>query len=164
MTTYAGIDYGSGVTNINTTTGIRFGVISQNAVSQAWCDSSEPVYSYHCPECGTYLEEGADTETCPSCKKAIREQDFDFQESDCFIYNKEGYKCQSDSSNDIFITESPYFTYAQFCSPCAPGACYLENPLDEPNKNNKCYCFGPDWFDDEKAPYPVYSVETGKRV
>jgi len=29
---------------------------------------------------------------------------------------------------------------------------------------NACYCFGHDWFEDGKAPYPVYSVETGELV
>jgi hypothetical protein len=26
----------------------------------------------------------------------------------------------------------------------------------------KAYCLGHDWFDDGRAPYPVYSVETGE--
>lgn len=65
---------------------------------------------------------------------------------------------------DIFILESPYFTYAQFCSPCAPGACYLRNPLSNQVESNKAYCFGHDWFDGGKAPYPVYSVETGREI
>jgi hypothetical protein len=96
-----------------------------------------------------------------------------------FIDNEE-YKASSDSYGDIFVIKAPYFTVAQFCSPCAPGACYLENPIDinpvsdSPPKRidiasrqylaNACYCFGHDWFDDAKAPYPVYSVETGELV
>jgi hypothetical protein len=30
------------------------------------------------------------------------------------------------------------------------------------NASNKCYCLGPDWFDDSKAPYDVYEIATGK--
>ena len=30
--------------------------------------------------------------------------------------------------------------------------------------DNRAYCLGHDWFDDNKAPYPVYSVETGREI
>jgi hypothetical protein len=47
------IDYGNGQTNIDPETGIRFGVISQNEVLQAWADSSEADYGDPtCGECG----------------------------------------------------------------------------------------------------------------
>jgi hypothetical protein len=83
----------------------------------------------------------------------------------CHDYIQEGYKLrQGADDSDIFVLESPFFTFAQFCSPCAPGACYLRNPLDEPSEDNKCYCLGHDWFEDKKAPYQVYSVATGTLV
>ncbi len=48
-----GIDYGNGLTNIDHSNGIRYGVIPANEVLQAWCDSSEPDYGEpHCPKCG----------------------------------------------------------------------------------------------------------------
>ena len=28
----------------------------------------------------------------------------------------------------------------------------------------RAFCFGHDWFEEGKAPYPVFSVATGKRV
>jgi len=144
-TTYAGIDYGLGKTNIDRETGIRYGVIPFNVVCQVWCDESEGFY----PEIEEEEECGFDC-----CIEPLGHK-----------YNNEGYKAiQSNDNCDIFIEKSPYFTYAQFCSPCAPGACYLPNHLEGPSDNNKCYCFGHDWFDDGKAPYPVYSVETGKLV
>jgi hypothetical protein len=40
-TTKRGIDYGNGMTNKDRDTGIRYGVISQNDVLQAWADSSD---------------------------------------------------------------------------------------------------------------------------
>lgn len=99
------------------------------------------------------------------------EQDFcDTYESggDCTRYSyedKDGTKLQVAGDGDIFVLKSPYFTYAQFCSPCAPGACYLRSPLDSPVEANKCYCMGLDWFDDDNpCPYPVYSVETGELI
>lgn len=62
----------------------------------------------------------------------------------------------------MFILASPYFTHAQFCSPCAPGACYLLSPTDKTGP--KAYCLNHDWFEGDKAPYPVWEVATGKLV
>lgn len=45
-----GIDYGLGTTNIDLETGIRYGVISQNEVLQAWADDAEADYGD--PTCG----------------------------------------------------------------------------------------------------------------
>jgi len=141
MTANKGIDYGLGKTNIDLKNNIRYGVISQNEVLQAWCDSCEPVYP----------------------------DDVDLDEDDCiepagYIYQGDGYVCECGDDGDIFVTKSLYYTYAQFCSPCAPGACYLMNPLDELDEGNKCYCLGHDWFESGKAPYKVYSVETNEEV
>lgn len=48
----AGIDYGFGTTNRDPATGMRYGVISQHGVSQAWRDSAEPDYgAATCPDC-----------------------------------------------------------------------------------------------------------------
>ena len=55
-----GVDYGLGRTNINHETGIRYGVISQHDVMQAWCDSAEPDYGTPtCPKCGNDAAEYA---------------------------------------------------------------------------------------------------------
>ena len=75
--------------------------------------------------------------------------------------DKGGYKGFVDSNNDLMILKSPYYTHAQFCSPCAPGAGHLENPCPT---GPKTYCLGHDWFEGGKAPYPVYDVATGKLV
>jgi len=137
-----GIDYGRGLTNIDLSNNIRNGVIPINHVMQSWADSSEPVY----PEM-IEVEEGEE----------------DFIEPSSFIFEEEGYSCEADET-DIFICKSPYYTYAQFCSPCAPGACYLPNPIEDKDSNNKCYCFGHDWFEEGIAPYKVYDVKTDKEV
>ena len=70
------------------------------------------------------------------------------------------YVAECDSYGDIFITKSPYFTTCRYCSPCAPGAGYLMNY--DPD-GIRAYCFGPDWFDNNVAPYKVYSVATGEK-
>lgn len=161
-----GIDYGRGMTNINPETGIRFGIIPMNDVVQAWCDSSEPYYGEPtCPKCGEEITDPEDQDTyyCKKCDYQFYSHEAFGDEPLCFHYDDEGYEVQSDDHGDLWIIESPYFTYADFCSPCAPGACHLRN-IVEPNDNNKCYCFGHDWFDEGKAPYPVYDVKTGKEV
>lgn len=178
-TTHRGIDYGHGQTNIDKATGIRNGVIPQGEVLQAWCDSSEPYYGkpqggIPCPECehsGQFAENWGDTLTCAECGETFEAELPDCAEPISHYYESDGYACEAGESGDIFICKSPYFTYAQYCSPCAPGACYLNNPLDVPEDQdrtewagNRCYCFGHDWFEDGKAPYRVYSVETGHVV
>ncbi len=135
----AGIDYGSGRTNINLETGIRFGVISQHSVSQAWCDSSLPIY----PE------------------NEDEDRDTDYDDPIGWEYEGDGYKLVDCLDSDIMILESPYFTYAPYCSPCVPGAGNLD---DAGETGVKTYCLGHDWFDDNRATYPVYSVTTGELV
>ena len=132
-----GIDYGMGSTNIDKSNNIRFGVIHQHKVLQAWCDGSEPDYP------------------CENCEVPEDERDMCDCEAVSFILDDGEYIAESDSYGDIFITKSPYYTRAQFCSPCAPGACYITNTYDD---GEKAYCFGHDWFEDGKAPYPVYRV------
>jgi hypothetical protein len=179
--TSKGIDYGMGVQNINHESGIRYGVIPVNDVLQAWADSAEPEYSDEteqmCGECGQ-MQAGTVGQTVEcSCGYNFDLELSDFAEPLAYSLNDGEYVAsQNGDDTDIFIISSPYFTYAQFCSPCAPGACHLRNPLDvgeltQDNMprdmafaDNKCYCFGHDWFDDGIAPYPVFSVATGKRV
>jgi len=141
-----GIDYGMGTVNIDKDNNIRFGVIHQNEVLQAWCDSSEGFYP--CDDCEV-AEDDRENGGCDCC------------EPTSFVVKDGEYIAESDDYGDIFITKSPYYTRAQFCSPCAPGACYLTNPCDD---GEKAYCFGPDWFEDGKVPYPVYKVEDDTRI
>lgn len=93
-----------------------------------------------------------------------------------WLYEQDGYKLTNCLQSDVFILSSPYFTYAQYCSPCVPGACNLDSPLVTPPdsgdfepdwqalRDNRAYCLGHDWFEGGKAPYPVYSVATGELV
>jgi hypothetical protein len=143
-----GIDYsGGGNVNRDAETGIHYGVISQNEVLQAWADSSEA--RFPCEDC----EHNVDNEGCDDCM-------------DCepleYTYDDEGYVCQQSADDpDIFIIKSPYYTFCGYCSPCAPGTGYIMSTREE---GIKAYCFGHDWFDDEKAPYPVYDVKTNLEV
>lgn len=82
----------------------------------------------------------------------------------------------------IFVMKSPYYTYCRGCSPCAPGAGDLDSPVDMPDLANKdmiryidqfgtahkiaekTLCLGPDWFENEKAPYRVFRVDNDEEV
>ena len=177
MTDYIGINYGTATSNINPKTGIRYGVIPHSHVSAAWYDEAESYYGEPtCPHCGGELtvwdediHEGYEDcltaqlseFVCENCEKLISEEWLHPEEPCTWFIKDNNYEAEQTDDVDIFIFKSPFFTYAQFCSPCAPGACYLPSPLFVPNMDNKCYCFGHEWFEDERAPYPVYSVETG---
>lgn len=176
-----GIDYGLGQTNIDKSNGIRYGVISMHEVCQIWCDSSEGDYGEaHCPKCGNeaididandgihnslpdidelepddWTDEGRDY-ACLECRYSFDSSEAYGDEPLAHNLDDGEYKAtQGQDDSDIFILSSPYYTKASFCSPCAPGACYLTSPCDD---GEKCYCFGHDWFDDGIAPYPVYKV------
>ena len=185
-----GIDYGMGQSNIDEN-GIHYGVIPSNDVLQAWADSSEGDYGAPtCGECGNealpiddesipdidsaedWQDEGRDY-ACLNCKRSFWADEAYGDESLAYILDDGEYKAECDSMGDIFILKSPFYTFAQYCSPCAPGACYLRNVVDE--KGPRAYCFSPEWFDcwdDEQStgefegrktscPYPVYRVADG---
>ncbi len=177
---YVGIDYGLiGQTNRDAQTGIHYGVISQNSVGQAWYEDSEPDYGEPtCPKCGREILDSGDDAIPPTEQR----EHWDYKGNDfaCIVcestfwsdavygdeplgysYEGEGYKLSSCFDSDIFVLDSPYYTFAQFCSPCVPGAGNLDNAMEE---GIKTYCLGHDWFEEGKAPYPVYSVESGELI
>lgn len=166
-TDYPGIDYGLGKTNIDEKTGIRFGIIPVNELYHDVWSEIESIYVPFCPECNTELKEDDylavdDGQPCPHCGKTIADSE------DCLgdepTYNKlitDDYTSIVDDTGDLFLIKSKYYTFAQFCSPCAPGAGYILNHCED---GPKTYCFGHEMFEDEKAPYPVYSVETNELI
>lgn len=178
-----GIDYSIGTANRDNENGIHYGVISQNEVLQAWADNSEPYCP--CEDCGDWdLAQEDDTgswfvvdvdnkNVAGPFDNEEEARDYvddnksdicgcDFCEPSSFYVDDEEYKAeQSRDDTDIFILKSPYYTRCQYCSPCAPGAGYVMNTVPD---GIKAYCFGHDWFEDGKAPYPVYRVDNDERV
>lgn len=136
-----GIDYGRGKTNIDTATGIRYGVISMHSVGQALYEAQEFEYDYEVGE--------GDSD------------DLAFAEPTGWHVDQDGHKITDCLDNDAMVMKSPYYTFAPFCSPCVPGAGDLNNARES---GVKTYCLGHNWFDSGKAPYPVYSVETDEEV
>jgi len=177
MVGYVGVDYGLGLSNINNKTGIRYGVISQHTVGQAWYEDAEPDYGKPtCPKCGREVSEfesytGAGLESyrphscsdyaCEACGHYLDSEDVFGEEPRGYYYSGEGYELSDCLDSDIFVLVSPYYTFAQFCSPCVPGAGNLDNAMED---GVKTYCLGHDWFEDGRAPYPVFRVDTGARV
>lgn len=160
-----GIDYGLGKTNIDLSNGIRYGVIPVNDLDSWIYEELEAEYGDPaCPKCGDVVSDsdsGMDY-FCDNCDEEFLSHECYPDEPFSHTLNKDGYSAEMGGDCvDLFIFRSLYYTKAQFCSPCAPGACYLRNDTPE---GEKAYCLGHDYFVDGKAPYPVYSVETDKLV
>ncbi len=175
-----GIDYGMGQTNIDKETGIRYGVIHWNLLNEWIHESLEADYGDpHCPNCGNEASEATDDAAddrdlepyrscsvadygCTDCGIFFDGEDAYGDEPQSFTLTDEAYTATAGTDGDIFILKSPYYTKAEFCSPCAPGACYLASPDSD---GDKAYCFGPDYFDDDRpCPYHVYRVDTDELV
>jgi hypothetical protein len=167
------IDYGRGQTNIDHETGIRYGVIPSHVLGQWWYDGAEGDYGEPlCPECGDgvveYDEEkhegfkGSDgyaDYACESCQ-LVYGTDMVWPDTPvAWVYENDEYAMeQGGDDSDVFVTRSPYYTWCEYCSPCAPGAGYLLSQM-APESGIRAYCPGPDWFEDD-PPIAIYSIET----
>jgi DNA-directed RNA polymerase subunit RPC12/RpoP len=172
---YVGIDYGMGISNRDPENPeIHYGVISQHTPSQWIWDDFEGVYGHGCPKCGTEFDDETVTENdegdeeCPSCGYKPRHSDDSEWYGDESIgeeYNNSdpNYGIEySETLSCFYVTKSPFYTFARYCSPCAPGAGDIDSPV---RGGVKSYCFGADFFDeDSPCPYPIYSVETNELV
>jgi hypothetical protein len=190
-----GIDYGHGITNIDTATGIRYGVISQHSIApEASEDISSggenltyaaavreaketiaralrgpldefgvlPYVSKYAP---TDRQKTEQNKTLDSIVESVWddiEQDFNDQyqpDSETYRYESDGYVLET-TDLGVYVIKSPFFTFCTFCSPCCPGA----GDLDSPNADGvKTYCLGAEWFENDNAPYPVFSVASGEQ-
>ncbi len=164
-----GIDYGGGMANIDPKTGIRFGVISMHSVIEAWMEESQADFGkpeeVECPHCFNvqYGDMEWDEEIiCKKCGEEFLCTLPDFAEPLGYFLENEQYTMVDCLDSDIMILRSPYYTHAMYCSPCVPGAGNLNSPI--PDGGIKAYCLGHDWFDERKAPYPVFRVEDGQEV
>lgn len=190
-TDYAGIDYAGFDGKVNRgPDGIRYGIISAHALTPYLYDALESDYGPpHCPKCGCEAEEGEShsresngyvttwtehpehTENweCSGCGDYRCDNcEYLFDGDEAFGYEPvsqtfDDSECAGflDSHGDVWVTRSSYYTRAQFCNPCAPGAGHLNNPCPS---GPRVYCFPHSWFESGKAPYPVFSIKTGKRV
>jgi hypothetical protein len=104
--------------------------------------------------CGDYA--------CDSCGVLFDGEDAYGEEAIGHTLDDGEYKATVGQDGDLFVLSSPYYTHARFCSPCAPGACYLTNPTDK--SGPRAYCLGHEWFENGKAPYPIFRIADGTLV
>ena len=193
--------------NRNADTGVHYGVISQHSLNMDVIGEVISDGAYYgeptCPECSgkaipaddlnpddiETLKEGQDAHdlppynhgctdfVCINCAHSLDSSEVYSEEMLGWSYEGEGYKLQDCLNSDVFVIESPYYTYARFCSPCVPGACNLDSPLDDVTIDGaqdnhptltsyppRSYALGHDWFERGKAPYRVFKVADGSEV
>ena len=178
-----GIDYGIGQTNIDTANGIRYGVIPSNDLSpDAFHDieingddvdfeeyraqvqaSISSALSAVLDANG--LDHGNDADELAEGVVDALEWDSYEGTGDCtrYHYSDDEVTLETCSDGDVFITKSLYYTLAPYCSPCAPGACYLRDGSKDGQA--RAYCLPSDWFDDESpCPYPYWTVDGDRLV
>jgi len=102
-------------------------------------------------------------------------------------YESDGYHIITALDSDLMVLKSPFVTFAPPCSPCVPAAGNLDDmarlwkesefyksamvtgvtaktlnsgisPFYGDYNIRVTYCLGPDYFNDEKAPYPVCRI------
>lgn len=176
----AGIDYGRGISNRDPKNPeMHYGVISANKLGEWAYENFEADYGNPtCPECGNEVRDydaifnevteeqqeamnkwecdGCVDYVCLDCEKVYDSQDAFPEEPISHTCNEETLIAELDSSNDVWILKSEYYTLCAYCSPCAPGAGYLTNVREN---GIKAYCLPQDWFDkDNPCPYPIYRV------
>jgi len=154
------IDYGMGLANVDSKTGIRYGVISQHSVSGDALNDMDYDYPLGCPDCGSdALVASKSTRFdfyCQSCKTWHMSDSCYGDEVTGFHLEDGEYTLVDCLDSDIMVIRSPYYTFAQYCSPCVPGAGNLDSPMPD---GAKAYCLGLDWFDDySSCPYTIYRV------
>ena len=171
--------------NYDEKTGIHYGVISPNNISgDALNDicfgsnSTDPHYEAGKNDLLSDLEEFCDNHDIDF--KRINTDSFEDQYSDQYEnsdgqydYEDKEYTLHVSGDNfGIFVIKSPFYTFTRLCSPCAPGAGDLNNPInadhrlkDISNTGAKTYCLPSEFFD-EYSPiqYRYYNVSDNKEV
>lgn len=180
ITSYAGIDYSGPESDVNrdSETGIRYGMINCNSLNQ---DALQDVYnngedivfegqkadmkmaiaigiSNAVEEHGGSI---ADPDELAAEIMDVVEWNDNYGESGPHRYESEGVVVQTTSNNELWVFKSPFYTKAQFCSPCVPGAGNLDCFCTE---GPKTYCLPVDWFENEMAPYNIWKVGTDELV
>lgn len=177
-TDYAGINYALGTdTNRNPETGIRYGIISLESLHDyAFEDlathGEDTDFNAYVQEIRTTARdaiESALSDYPGRLRTIVADAAADAAEENCgeyyeqtsdyprYRYEYDGYILHTTGDGQVFVIRSPFTTHAQFCSPCVSGAGNLDSPCDS---GPECYCFGPEWFDDEHPmPYVATRIE-----
>ena len=132
--TYDGIDYGLGKTNLDTETGIRFGIIHNHRLVDWFWDETEAEYG-DCESEEEFAEPIGHNITDPEITASV------------------------DSSGDVWVFRSNYITRGTFCSPCAPGAVSIGT-----SGGVKCYCLPPDWYAEGERPEGIEHLDSDENL
>ena len=166
--------------NFDEKTGIRYGVISPHSISSFALDDiynngTDPQYEMYKAELEARHKNG-------EIPIETLEDELETYESDgsgIMDYSDSEYDLHVSGDNfGIFVMKSPYYTYCRGCSPCAPGAGDLNNPIDPVNLDlaqlehigAKTLCLGPEWFDKgddqyaRRIPYRVFRVDNDQEA
>lgn len=151
-----GIDYGMGMANIDAKTGIRYGVVPEQFLPEWLWDHAESVYDNEievaCPCCerSVVITRGQDL-LCPHCEAdldRVIETALEYQEPSGFRVEQDGFVMgRGTDDSDWWCTESEYIIKGSFCSPCAPGAVYVNGA----GEDAWAYCPPPEWLENLKG-------------
>lgn len=182
--------------NYDEKTGIRYGVISPDSISdwsidEIYQDGTDPHYESAHEELTEKLNDlfefiglhdEKDKEDLTDQIENIFNDRFESCGDGQMDYSDEEYDLHVSGDNfGIFVMRSPYYTFCRGCSPCAPGAGSLNEPVDPSDEskpsgncwistNEKTLCLGPEWFDKSddqyarKIPYRVFRVSDDTEV
>ena len=168
-----GIDYGVGKTNIDTETGIRYGVIHQNSVdaealNHMLMNGEDTGWSNYLAEMkekiSNAIMEAIDIDprsyryerlkgVCDDTAQAFLDEEASElapdHEQGTTVYESDGLITKWHPDGYIFVLKSPVLALRNFCSPCMPGAGDLKSDGNVPT-----YCLPEDWFDEYSTmPY-----------
>jgi hypothetical protein len=160
------------LTNMNTETGIHFGVIPKNDLwncAEEFFDYAEDV-SYNdllqeIMDAVNSLNDIVDEKTIQEMIELAQNDMNENYNNDCaqLHYEQNGYILEANNDDcDLFIIKSPYWTWAPQCSQCTPGAGYL--PDADEDASLRTYCLGPEWFENEQAPYKCHNVDPSDTI
>ena len=122
-----GIDYGLGLANIDTETGIRYGIFPERILSHWASEELQPLYA------------PCECENSPDCDC------LEYADPDVWALDVDGdgrAVSWRDDDGDYWFTQGPYVYRADYASPCAPGAGYISRLLDA--DQGDCYAYGPE--------------------
>jgi hypothetical protein len=171
-----GIDYGGGVTNIDTETGIRYGVIHQNYVDAealnnmlmsgedlGWIESFNDMKEKISNAIMEAIDIGPRSYRyerlkgiCDDTAQAFLDEEAGElatdREQGTTVYESDGLVTKWHPDGYIFVLKSPVLALRNYCSPCMPGAGDLKSDGNVPT-----YCLPEDWFD-EYSPMPYEPI------
>ena len=146
-TQYAGIDYGLGQSNIDTTTGIRYGMIAQQslmgeALDEVFTNGNDLGFENAEAELKDKLkaalsdyfsdhawgDAGKPTRLAQAVDDAFDALDGwadNIESNGPMHYESDGLTLQTTERGELWVFASPYYTHAQFCSPCVPAPATL---------------------------------------